>query len=57
MCEVYAPRVEESVNVSSATNIYQVRLTDALVSSLALKRVRIAVAFIAKPYVAPYTYT
>ncbi|KAK9693101.1 hypothetical protein K7432_014071 [Basidiobolus ranarum] len=32
--EIFAPKVGEMVNVSSATNIYQVKLTDSLVSSL-----------------------
>ncbi|ORX89542.1 hypothetical protein K493DRAFT_233166 [Basidiobolus meristosporus CBS 931.73] len=32
--EIFAPRVGEMINVSSATNIYQVKLTDSLVSSL-----------------------
>ncbi|RUS30806.1 hypothetical protein BC938DRAFT_478934 [Jimgerdemannia flammicorona] len=32
--EVFAPDVGEVLNVSAATNIYQVKLTDALVSSL-----------------------
>lgn len=36
--EVYAPLVEESVNVSSASNVYQVKLTDALLSSLAVTK-------------------
>ncbi|KAI8820645.1 beta-lactamase-like protein [Fimicolochytrium jonesii] len=32
--DVYSPHVGECINVSAATNIYQVRLTDSLVSSL-----------------------
>ncbi|KNC99735.1 uncharacterized protein SPPG_05115 [Spizellomyces punctatus DAOM BR117] len=32
--EIYTPHVNECINVSAATNIYQVKLTDSLVSSL-----------------------
>ncbi|KAI9013228.1 beta-lactamase-like protein [Gaertneriomyces semiglobifer] len=32
--EVFAPQIGETVNVSAATNIYQLKLTDSLVSSL-----------------------
>ncbi|TPX34148.1 hypothetical protein SmJEL517_g03138 [Synchytrium microbalum] len=35
--DVYAPIVGEAINVSSSTNIYRVRLTDTLVSSLQIK--------------------
>ncbi|KAJ3279117.1 cleavage and polyadenylation specificity factor subunit 2 [Borealophlyctis nickersoniae] len=37
--EVYAPNVGECINVSAATDIYQVKLTDSLVSSLKTAKV------------------
>ncbi|KAJ3046928.1 hypothetical protein HK102_013056, partial [Quaeritorhiza haematococci] len=37
--EVYAPRIGERINVSAAGNIYQVKLTDSLVTSLRLAQV------------------
>lgn len=37
--EIFAPNVGEVLNVSAATNIYQVKLTDALVSSLKFSKV------------------
>lgn len=41
--EVYTPHVSECINVSAATNIYQVKLTDSLVSSLQMASVCIIV--------------
>jgi cleavage and polyadenylation specificity factor subunit 2 len=38
---VLAPVVGETVNVSAATHIYQVKLTDALVSSLNFAQVHL----------------
>lgn len=37
--ELFAPNIGETVNVSSATNIFQLKLTDALFSSLDMQKV------------------
>ncbi|RKO87450.1 beta-lactamase-like protein [Blyttiomyces helicus] len=37
--EVFCPAVGECINVSAATNIYQVKLTDSLVSSLSMAHI------------------
>jgi cleavage and polyadenylation specificity factor subunit 2 len=37
--ELFAPKIDESINVSAATNIYQVKLTDQLVSSLIMTQI------------------
>lgn len=39
--EVFAPAVGQVLNVSAATNIYRVKLRDALVSSLQFAKVRL----------------
>lgn len=36
--EVHAPRINESINVSSSTNMYRLKLTDALLSSVKFKK-------------------
>jgi cleavage and polyadenylation specificity factor subunit 2 len=44
--EVFTPVIDERVAVSNATNLYQVVLTDSLVSSLRLSTVRIALTLV-----------
>lgn len=37
--DIFTPKIDQSVNVSSASNIFQLKLTDALVSSLTFAKV------------------
>lgn len=39
--EIFTPSVSEVLNVSAATNIYRVKLTDSMVSSLRFSKVNI----------------
>ena len=44
--EILTPSISQVLNVSAATNIYRVRLTDAMVSSLQFSKVIIIIIII-----------
>ena len=54
--EIFAPQIMEHINVSTSTNIYQVKLTDALLSSLHAEKVYLIISYYFWLYIFTLSY-